>query len=82
MVWAAISSRGFGMITGNHYRNILADHLHPMTLFPGERPVFQDDNAPVHTPCCVQTWLQEHDDKVEHLTWCPQSLDLNIVELL
>ncbi|GFV04904.1 transposable element Tcb1 transposase [Trichonephila clavipes] len=48
MVWAAISSRGSGplvvlrgMITGDHYRSILANHLPPMlqTLFPGERPV-------------------------------------------
>ncbi|GFW85474.1 transposable element Tc1 transposase [Trichonephila clavipes] len=91
MVWAAISSRGLGplvvlrgMITGDHYRSILADHLHPMlqTLFPGECLVFQDDNAPVHTSRCVQTWLHEHDDEVEHLTWCPQSPDLNIIEPL
>ncbi|GFV76641.1 uncharacterized protein TNCV_4728611 [Trichonephila clavipes] len=52
------------------------------TLFPGERPVFQDDNAPVHTSRCVQTWLHEHDDEVEHLTWCPRSPDLNIIEPL
>jgi hypothetical protein len=52
------------------------------TLFPGERPIFQDDNA-VHTCRCVQTWLHEHDDEeVEHLTWCPQSHDLNIIEPL
>ncbi|GFX86701.1 retrovirus-related Pol polyprotein from transposon 412 [Trichonephila clavipes] len=50
------------------------------TLFPGERPMFQDDNAPVHTSRCVQTWLHEHDHEVEHLTWCPQSRDLNIIE--
>ncbi|GFW82662.1 transposable element Tcb1 transposase [Trichonephila clavipes] len=58
MVWAAISFCGLGplvvlrgMISGDHYQSILADHLHPMlqTLFPGEHPVFQDDNAPVHT---------------------------------
>ncbi|GFS64281.1 transposable element Tcb2 transposase [Trichonephila clavipes] len=52
------------------------------TLFPGERPVFQDDNAPVHKSLCVQTWLHEHDDEVEYLTWCPQSPDLNIIEPL
>ncbi|GBM65664.1 hypothetical protein AVEN_217654-1 [Araneus ventricosus] len=52
------------------------------TLFPGERPLFQDDNAPLNTACCVQTWLDEHDDEVEHLTWCPQPPDLNIIEPL
>lgn len=91
MVWGAISSRGLGplvvlrgIITGDHYRSILADHLHPMlqTVFPGERPVFQDDNAPIHTSRCVQTWFHDHDDEVEHLTWCPQSPDLNIIEPL
>ncbi|GFU85070.1 transposable element Tcb2 transposase [Trichonephila clavipes] len=81
-LWPLVVLRG--MITGDHYRSIFADHLHPMlqTLFPGECPVFQDDNAPFHTSRCVQTWLHEHDDEVEHLTWCPQSPDLNIIEPL
>ncbi|GFX91262.1 transposable element Tcb1 transposase [Trichonephila clavipes] len=91
MVWAAISFRGLGplvvlrgMITGDPYQSILEDHLHPMlqTLFPGERPVFQDDNAPVHTSRWVQTWLHEHVDEVEYLIWCPQSPDLNIIQHL
>ncbi|GFY15732.1 DDE_3 domain-containing protein [Trichonephila clavipes] len=47
-----------------------------------EHPVFQDDNAPVHTSRCVQTWLHEHDDEVEHLTCCRQSPELNIIECL
>lgn len=91
MAWGAISWRSLGplvvlreKVRGEHYRSNLADHLHPMlqTLFPGERPLFQDDNAPVHTARCVQTWLDEHNDEVEHLTWCPQSPDLNIIEPL
>ncbi|GFS78165.1 transposable element Tcb2 transposase [Trichonephila clavipes] len=73
MVWGAVSSRGLeplavlrGIITGDHYQNILADHLHSLlqTLLPGEHPVFQNDNAPVPTSRCVQTWLHEHDDEV------------------
>ncbi|GFU80578.1 hypothetical protein TNCV_534521 [Trichonephila clavipes] len=65
-----------GMITDDHYRSILSDPLPPMfqTLFPGKRLEFPYDNAPVHTSRCVQTQLNEHDDKVEHLTWCPQHL--------
>ncbi|GFV03026.1 retrovirus-related Pol polyprotein from transposon 412 [Trichonephila clavipes] len=91
MVWAVIYSLGLGtfivlrgIITGDHYRSILPDNLHPMlqTLFPGERPVIQDDNAPVLTSRCVETWLHEHDNEVEHLTWCPKSPDLNIIEPL
>ena len=63
-VFGAISSRRLGplvvwsrMITDDHYRSILADHLHPMlqTLISGERPVFQDVKAPVHTSRGVQT---------------------------
>ncbi|GFV18899.1 transposable element Tcb2 transposase [Trichonephila clavipes] len=52
------------------------------TLFPGERPVFQGNNTPVHTTRCVQTWLHEYDDEVEHLTWYHQSPDFNIIEPL
>ncbi|GFY35255.1 hypothetical protein TNCV_5046291 [Trichonephila clavipes] len=58
MVWDAISSRRLGLlvvlgelITGDHCRSILADHLQPkiQILFPGERAVFQDDNAAIYT---------------------------------
>ena len=58
LVWGAISWRGLGplvvlveKVTGEHYHSILAYHLYPMlqTVYPGERPLFQDDNVPVHT---------------------------------
>ncbi|GFV02487.1 hypothetical protein TNCV_1024151 [Trichonephila clavipes] len=61
-MWRAIFSRGLGplvvsrgMIRGNHYRSILEDHLLPMlhTLFPGECPVFQNDNTYVHMSRCL-----------------------------
>ncbi|GFT89014.1 hypothetical protein TNCV_3084501 [Trichonephila clavipes] len=44
------------------------DHLRamPQTLFPGERPVFQDDNFTAHTSCGTQIWLYKHDDEVQH----------------
>lgn len=73
-----------GMIAGEQYRSILTEHFHCMfqTLFPGELPVFQDDNAHVHATCCIQTCLGKHDDKVENVTWCPQLPDFNIVETL
>ncbi|GFY06149.1 transposable element Tcb1 transposase [Trichonephila clavipes] len=50
--WSLLSS-----ITIDHYQNILADHLDPLiqTLFPGEHPVFQDDNTPVSTSRWVKT---------------------------
>ena len=52
------------------------------TVFLGERPLFQDDNAPVHTAHRVQTRLDEHNDELEHLMWYPQSPDLHIIEPL
>ena len=72
MVCGAISWRGFGplvvlreKVTGEHYCSILAHHLLPMlqTVFPGERPLLQDDNAPVQTARWVQAWLDEHNDE-------------------
>ncbi|GFU57073.1 transposable element Tcb2 transposase [Trichonephila clavipes] len=90
IVWGTISSRELGplvflrdTITGDHYQSILADRVQPMlNFFPRERPVFLDDNAPVHMSHYFQTWLHEHDDKVQHLTWCPQSPNMNTIECL
>ena len=91
MVLGAISWNGVdplvvlrGRINAEKYCTILGDHLHPMvqTLFPDACPIFQDDNAPIHTARCVDAWFDEHSDEVEHLIWCPQSPDLNIIEPL
>ncbi|GFV66893.1 transposable element Tcb1 transposase [Trichonephila clavipes] len=59
---------------------LVSDSLHDMlqTL----APVFQNDNAPVHTSSCVKIWLHEHDDVVKHLMWRHQSSYLNIIECL
>ncbi|GFV51978.1 hypothetical protein TNCV_1323311 [Trichonephila clavipes] len=63
------------IITGRHYRSIHADYLHPMfqALFTGKRPMFQGDNTPVLMSHYAQTWLYEHYDEVENLTWYLQS---------
>ncbi|GFV58530.1 DDE_3 domain-containing protein [Trichonephila clavipes] len=52
-----------------------------IVLVPGEHPMFQDDNDSVHNSRCIQTRLHEHDE-VKHITWCPHSPDLNIIECL
>ncbi|GFU73948.1 transposable element Tcb1 transposase [Trichonephila clavipes] len=63
MVWGAISWRGLGplvtlhgKVKAAHYVNILRDQVHPFvqTSFPGECPLYQDDNAPIHTAKIVQ----------------------------
>ncbi|GFV06836.1 transposable element Tcb1 transposase [Trichonephila clavipes] len=50
--------------------------------FPGECPLYQDDNAPIHTAKIVQEWFAEHEEEVGHLDLAPQSPDLNIIEHL
>ncbi|GFU74380.1 transposable element Tcb1 transposase [Trichonephila clavipes] len=72
MVWGAISWRGLGplvtlhgKVKAAHYVNILGDQVHPFvqTSFPGECPLYQDDNAPIHTAKIVQEWFAEDEGK-------------------
>ncbi|GFW58193.1 transposable element Tcb1 transposase [Trichonephila clavipes] len=70
MVWGAISWRGLGplvtlhgKVKAAHYVNILGDQVNPFvqTSFPGECPLYQEDNAPIHTAKIVQEWFAEHE---------------------
>ncbi|GFV79222.1 DDE_3 domain-containing protein [Trichonephila clavipes] len=66
MIWAKVSWFSAGpiltlkeTITGEKYREIFANQIHPMmqSLFPVSDGVFQDDNAPIHATGLVQLWL-------------------------
>ncbi|GFU51807.1 transposable element Tcb1 transposase [Trichonephila clavipes] len=81
MVWGAIFWRGLGplvtlhgKVKAAHYVNILGDQVHPFvqTSFPEECPLYQDDNAPIHTAKIVQEWFAEYEGQVGHLD-CPLS---------
>ncbi|GFV35330.1 transposable element Tcb1 transposase [Trichonephila clavipes] len=37
-----------------------------MTSFPGECPLYQDDNAPIHTAKIVQEWFAEHEGELKN----------------
>ena len=91
MIWAAISwySAGCvitlnGRITAGDYVDILGNQVHPVVQiqFPNNDAIFQDDNLPICTARSVQSWFEEHEDALQHLSWPAQSPDLNIIEPL
>jgi hypothetical protein len=43
--------------------------------FPDKDGVFQDDSVSIHTAGTVQSWLEEHESKLQHLRWPAQSPD-------
>ncbi|PNF32733.1 hypothetical protein B7P43_G11581 [Cryptotermes secundus] len=60
------------------------NQVHPIIqiLFLNKDAVFQDISAPIHTAGSVQSWIEEHEDKLQHPPWPAQSPDLNITQPL
>ena len=50
--------------------DILDNQIHPVVqkLFPNNDAVFQDDSSPINTARSVQSWFEEHEDALQHLT--------------
>jgi hypothetical protein len=91
IIWAAISwySAGpiitlHGRITASDYVDIFGNQVHPTVQmwFPNNDAIFQDDNSPIHTSRCIQSWFEEHEDALQHLLWPGKSPHLNIIELI
>jgi hypothetical protein len=48
------------------------------TLSANNDAVLHDDNTPIHTAGIVQSWFEEHEGELQHLSWPAQSTDFNI----
>jgi len=51
-------------------------------FFPNNDAIFQDNILPVHTASSVQSWLEKHEDALQHLPLPAQSPNLNIIRPL
>jgi hypothetical protein len=60
-----------GRITARECVDRLDNQVHPMiqTLFPNNDAVFQEDNAPIQTAGTAQSWFEEHEAELQHLSW-------------
>jgi hypothetical protein len=61
------------------YKDILQMHMLPF-LEEMDHPLFQQDNAPIHTAKIVKTFFSTNGVSV--IDWVPQSPDLNPIEWL
>lgn len=62
--------------------NIAADQVHPaiLILYLEGGSCFMHANATTHRVRIPQQWFSEHDRDFHHLSWPPQSPDLNLTE--
>jgi hypothetical protein len=73
-----------GQITASDYMDIVGNQVHPLVqlLFPNNDAVFQDDILHTHTARSIHSWLEEHEDALQHLPWPAQLPYLNIIQAL
>jgi hypothetical protein len=59
-----------GRITTKEYMDRLGTQVHLMiqTLLPKNDAVFQDDNALIQTAGTVQSWFEEREGELQHLS--------------
>ncbi len=64
------------------YLSIVADHVHPFTVYSSSDGYFQQDNAPCQKAQIISDWFLEDDNEFNLLKWPPQSPYLSPIEHL
>jgi hypothetical protein len=70
------------LLQGSTWTGWVMRYIHDPDVISDIDAIFQEDSAPIHTAGTVQSWFEEHEGELQHLTWSAQSPDLNIVESL
>lgn len=85
MIWGCIGYKKTGSIcflptkvNAEYYKNILVKEKPSFRVISDGNPIFQQDNAPIHTAKIVKKWLSE--SQMETIEWPALSPDLNIIE--
>jgi len=90
-IWAAITWYSAGLISilngriiASNCVDILGKQVPPVfyMLFPNNEVIFKNDNSPIHTAGCFQSWFGEYEDALQHIPWPVKSPDINIIETL
>lgn len=85
MVWASIGYKKRGnlvflskRVNSEEYRNLLEEQKNTFNDMAEGSPVFQQDNAPIHSARIIKEWFTQNN--VDKLDWPAVSPDLNIIE--